>query len=144
MVREVPFYLNPAFSSHMNTPTSAPTALFHPYESIGAHSAESLIAKPLQRAEQRIYEAGDKCRAAVRQNPGRSVLMAAAGGYLFNRLPIASLLAVGVKLVGACVPPALITLGICRVAGYCRVNARAVQTIIATDDDTNRVLATDA
>ena len=82
----------------------------------------------------------------MRKNPGRSVLIAAAGGYVCNRLPFASLLAVGAKLAWACAPPTLIALGVCRAAEYCRAKDRRIADLGATAevDDMNRMRVTDA
>ena len=131
---------DPSPSPPMNTPTTADTAIPRPSESISdspAQLTESGMEKVLRRAELRIRDAGDCCRAAVRRNPGRSVLTAAAGGYFINRLPITSLLAAGVKLAGAFAPPALIALGICRVAGYCMGRDRELSRQIAPAPDNN-------
>src|SRR6188508_1468493 len=99
----------------MNTTAPVQPAFLHPSDSISeatGGSVESGIEKILRTADGRIHQARERCRSAVRRNPERSVLIAAAGGYLFRRLPVASLLAVGVKLAGACAPPTLIALGI--------------------------------
>lgn len=148
MVQALPSSVLSAILFPMNTPITVNTPLIQSPESISAAacSVESGIENTLRRAEQRLHEAGDRCRAAVRRTPGRSILIAAAGGYLANRLPLASLLTVGVKLAGAFTAPTLMALGICRVAGYCRGKDRefAVQGSTAADDDANRVLATDA
>jgi len=47
----------------------------------------------------------------VKQHPVKSVLAAAAAGALIHRLPVRSILAANVKVVGALLPPALFAYG---------------------------------
>ena len=103
-----------------------------------AETPDSDLEVALRRVEARIKAVSNKWRNDIRHSPGRSVVAAAAGGYLFRRLPVGALLATGLKLAAAFTPPTLIALGICKVAEYCKHRDKqwassSGRIIIATD-----------
>ncbi|MEP2775003.1 MAG: hypothetical protein ABJQ29_13175 [Luteolibacter sp.] len=51
------------------------------------------------------------CEDKVRQSPGKAVLIAFGTGYILNRLPVAGLLAVPLRLTAVLAKPALLVLG---------------------------------
>jgi len=51
----------------------------------------------------------------VKQHPVKAILAAAAAGALIHRLPVRSILAANVKIVGALLPPALFAYGAAKV-----------------------------
>jgi hypothetical protein len=82
--------------------------------------AESGMEAALKRAEVRIRDACARVKHEIRSYPAEAVLLAAAGGYVCNRLPVRSLLVTGVRIFSAFTPPTLVALGICKVAEYVR------------------------
>lgn len=71
------------------------------------HGALS-IAENVRSKARENYEA---CEKKVRQSPGKAVLIALVAGYCLNRLPVASLLALPVRLTCVLAKPALLLLG---------------------------------
>jgi hypothetical protein len=67
-----------------------------------------------RRAESGLRAAGDRLKEQIREYPAQSVLLAAAGGYLCQRLSFQTLLVTGFKMFTAFAPPTLVALGICK------------------------------
>lgn len=53
----------------------------------------------------------ENCERKVRQSPSKAVLIALGTGYCLNKLPVASLLAVPLRLTAVLAKPALLILG---------------------------------
>ena len=51
------------------------------------------------------------CEKKIRQSPAKAVLIALGTGYCLNRLPVASLLAIPLRLTAVLAKPALLLLG---------------------------------
>lgn len=64
------------------------------------------------------------CEDRIRQSPGKAVLLAVAAGYCLHRLPVRSLLATQVRLLGAIAPPALFAFGAAKLCEYLQDQAR--------------------
>lgn len=60
----------------------------------------------------------------VRRSPAKAILIAAAAGYCLHRLPVRSILATQVRLLGALAPPALFAFGTVKVFEYLQRKAR--------------------
>lgn len=72
----------------------------------------------------------EKCEERVRRSPAKAVLIAAAAGYCLHRLPVRSILATQVRLLGALAPPALFAFGTVKVFEYLQRKAREPTTVI--------------
>jgi len=83
-----------------------------------ALAVESAVEAALRRTEMRAREACERLKEDIRENPAQAVFLAAAAGYVFNRLPMRSLCVSGFKIFSAFTPPTLLALGICKVAEY--------------------------
>ena len=72
--------------------------------------AKELVDNLKSKANSKL---GD-CEKKVRQSPGKAVLIAMGTGYCLNRLPVASLLAVPLRLTAIFAKPALLLLGVAK------------------------------
>jgi hypothetical protein len=66
----------------------------------------------------------EKCEDCVRSSPTKAVMVAVAAGYLLHRLPVRSLLATQIRLLGALAPPALFAFGTVKIFEYVQRKAR--------------------
>jgi len=64
-----------------------------------------------QNVRIKAHENYESCEQKVRQSPGKAVLIAIGAGFCLNRLPVASLLALPVRLTCVLAKPALLILG---------------------------------
>ena len=104
----------------------------------------------LRGAESRLRAACGKWKEEIREHPGKSIFLAAAGGYVCHRLHARSLLFTGFKILTAFTPPTLLALGLCKVAEICKVRdaewsgSAGNETAPATADDPTLIVVTDA
>ena len=75
----------------------------------------------VKRKVTRTYE---DCEQAVRESPGKAVLLAVAAGYCLHRLPVRSLLVAQVRLVVALAPPTLLAFGAAKLCEFLQSQAR--------------------
>jgi hypothetical protein len=66
----------------------------------------------------------EKCEDRVRRSPAKALIIATAVGYCLHRLPVRSILATQVRLLGALAPPALFAFGTAKIFEYLQRNAR--------------------
>lgn len=72
----------------------------------------------------------EKCEERVRNSPTKAVLIATAVGYCLHRLPVRSILATQVRLIGALAPPALFAFGTVKIFEYLQRKARDSNPIV--------------
>lgn len=58
------------------------------------------------------------CEDSIRQSPTKSVLGAAAVGYVLHRLPVRAILVANVRILSALAPPALLLFGTAKLYEY--------------------------
>ncbi len=66
----------------------------------------------------------EKCEDCIRNSPAKAMLIAVAAGYCLQRLPVRSLLATQVRLLGALTPPALLAFGTIKIFELLQCKAR--------------------
>jgi hypothetical protein len=71
------------------------------------HGVKSVVENVKSKASENF----EHCERKVRESPGKAVLIALGAGYCLNRLPVASLLAVPLRLTAVLAKPALLLLG---------------------------------
>jgi hypothetical protein len=70
----------------------------------------------------------EKCEDCIRNSPSKAMLIAVAAGYLLQRLPVRSILATQVRLLGALTTPALLAFGTIKIFEALQCNARKTST----------------
>ncbi|BCU78182.1 hypothetical protein [Luteolibacter sp. LG18] len=69
----------------------------------------------------RKYEA---CQERVVNHPAQAVMIAAAAGYLIEKLPLRSIFITNMRLLAALTPPILFAVGAAKVCEYLQTKAR--------------------
>ncbi len=72
----------------------------------------------LSEAKHKICNKCETYEDRIRESPGKAVMIALGAGYCLNRLPIRSIVAANVRLIGALAPPALLVYGAAKVCEY--------------------------
>ncbi|MDZ4288993.1 MAG: hypothetical protein U0984_13585 [Prosthecobacter sp.] len=87
------------------------------------HPIDAGINEMLHKAEASLVHCVHDCEDCVRQAPLKSVLAAAAAGYLLRHVPVRALIVANVRLLTALAPPALVLYGAAKVYEYLQEQA---------------------
>lgn len=86
---------------------------------------EDGIDAVLHKVEDRLLQNYRDLEHCVRQAPAKSVLTAAAAGYVLHRLPVRAILVANIRILAAVAPPALLMLGAAKLYDFLQQEAAA-------------------